>query len=159
VFGDFDAFQWMMYWGDRPAHGAHCRAHRPQLLRRYPRVKVVLTEMGTVWQPYTLRKGPRLAHGPQGEVGKNVDSTSRRTSSASTWSWRPTRRRTWRGCRRGRHRAHRVRIQLPLGEGLARPADYVGAQLSSFSEPQQQQIMRGNWTRPTDQPVRMRQLG
>ena len=25
VFGDFDAFQWMMYWGDRPAHGAHRR--------------------------------------------------------------------------------------------------------------------------------------
>ena len=25
VFGDFDAFQWMMYWGDRPVHGAHGR--------------------------------------------------------------------------------------------------------------------------------------
>ena len=57
VFGDFDAFQWMMYWGDRPAMELTAGVGPAQLLRPLSRTcKVCLSEQGTVWVPYTLRK-------------------------------------------------------------------------------------------------------
>ena len=56
VFGDFDAFQWVMYWGDRPAMELTAALILQNFFGRYPNIKVSLSEMGTVWLPYTLRK-------------------------------------------------------------------------------------------------------
>ena len=56
VFGDFDAFQWMMYWGDRPALELTAGLILHNFFGRFPNIKVCLSEMGTVWLPYTLRK-------------------------------------------------------------------------------------------------------
>ena len=56
VFGDFDAFQWMMYWGDRPAMELTAGLILHNFFGRFPNIKVCLSEMGTVWLPYTLRK-------------------------------------------------------------------------------------------------------
>src|SRR5579863_5559900 len=56
VFGDFDAFQWMMYWGDRPALEITGALILHNLFGRFPNIKVCLSEMGTVWLPYAMRK-------------------------------------------------------------------------------------------------------
>ena len=56
VFGDFDAFQWMMYWGDRPALELTAGLILHNFFGRFPNIKVCLSEMGTVWLPYTMRK-------------------------------------------------------------------------------------------------------
>ena len=56
VFGDFDAFQWVMYWGDRPAMEFTAGLIFHNFFGRYPNIRVCLSEMGTVWLPYTLRK-------------------------------------------------------------------------------------------------------
>ncbi|HLG66277.1 MAG TPA: amidohydrolase family protein, partial [Acidimicrobiales bacterium] len=56
TFGDFDAFQWMMYWGDRPAMELTAGLILHNFFGRFPNIKVCLSEMGTVWLPYTLRK-------------------------------------------------------------------------------------------------------
>ena len=56
VFGDFDAFQWMMYWGDRPAMEITAGLILHNFFGRFPNIKVCLSELGTVWLPYTMRK-------------------------------------------------------------------------------------------------------
>ena len=56
TFGQFDAFQWMMYWGDRPAMEFTAGTILHNLFGRFPNVKICLAEQGTVWLPYTLRK-------------------------------------------------------------------------------------------------------
>ena len=56
VFGDFDAFQWMMYWGDRPAMELTAALVLQNFFGRFPNIRVCLSEQGTVWLPYTLRK-------------------------------------------------------------------------------------------------------
>ena len=56
TFGGFDAFQWVMYWGDRPAMELTAGMILHNLFGRFPNVRVCLSEQGTVWLPYTLRK-------------------------------------------------------------------------------------------------------
>ena len=56
VFGDFDAFQWVTYWGDRPAMELTAGTILHNLFGRFPNIRICLAEQGTVWLPYTLRK-------------------------------------------------------------------------------------------------------
>jgi predicted TIM-barrel fold metal-dependent hydrolase len=53
---DFDALQWALYWGDRPAMETVASMIMHNLFGRHPRVRVCLSEQGTVWLPYILRK-------------------------------------------------------------------------------------------------------
>jgi predicted TIM-barrel fold metal-dependent hydrolase len=56
MLGDMDAFQWMMYYGDRPAYETVAAAILQGLFARFPNVKLLLSEQGTVWVPYIVRK-------------------------------------------------------------------------------------------------------
>ena len=56
VLGDFDALQWVLYWGDRPAMETVAAMVLHNLFGRFPNLKVCLSEQGTVWLPYILRK-------------------------------------------------------------------------------------------------------
>ena len=56
VFGDFNAFQWTNYWGDRPAMELTWALVLHNFFGRFPNMKVCLSEMGTVWVPYAVRK-------------------------------------------------------------------------------------------------------
>ncbi|MBW8826591.1 MAG: amidohydrolase family protein, partial [Acidobacteria bacterium] len=49
VFGDFDAFQWMHYWGDRTAMELTSALILHNFFGRFPNIKVCLSELGTVW--------------------------------------------------------------------------------------------------------------
>ena len=100
VFGDFDAFQWMMYWGDRPAMELTSALDPAQLLRPVPEHQGVPVGDGhRVAALHAAQDGPRVPDGPQGEVGRERPARprARRRSSASTSSWRRTRRRTCSG--------------------------------------------------------------
>ena len=148
VFGDFDAFQWMMYWGDRPAMELTAALILHNFFGRFPNIKVCLSEMGTVWLPYTLRK---MDHAfLMGRKAKwSRDRSPRPTTvgdlppalhrGALPRGERPA------GGRRDRDRAHRVRLRLPPRRGPRLPPPLRGLRSSaSFSEDERRQIMRDN---------------
>jgi len=56
ILGDMTAFQWVMYYGDRPAYELAAAAILQGFFNRFPNVKLLLSEQGTVWVPYFVRK-------------------------------------------------------------------------------------------------------
>jgi len=52
----FTAFQWFAYWGDRPMMELTAALIFHNLFSRFPNINVVLSEQGSVWVPYTVRK-------------------------------------------------------------------------------------------------------
>jgi predicted TIM-barrel fold metal-dependent hydrolase len=56
MLGDMNAFQWMMYYGDRPAYETVAAAILQGLFAKYPNIQLLLSEQGTVWVPYIVRK-------------------------------------------------------------------------------------------------------
>jgi predicted TIM-barrel fold metal-dependent hydrolase len=52
----FTAFQWFAYWGDRPVMELTAALIFHNLFTRFPKLRVVCSEQGSVWVPYTLRK-------------------------------------------------------------------------------------------------------
>lgn len=56
MLGDMGAFQWMMYYGDRPAYETVAAAILQGLFARFPNIHLLLSEQGTVWVPYIVRK-------------------------------------------------------------------------------------------------------
>ena len=56
MLGDMDAFQWVFYYGDRPAMETIGAAILQGWFARFPKMQLLLSEQGTVWLPYTIRK-------------------------------------------------------------------------------------------------------
>ena len=147
VFGDFDAFQWMMYWGDRPAMELTASLILHNFFGRYPNIHVCLSEQGTVWLPYTLRKmdhafllGRKAKWSDTGRLDRRPSEIFRQHFVVAPFPEENVQR-----------VVAEVGIEsiafgsdFPHGEGLAYPAQYAGAQLSSFSEADQRRIMRDN---------------
>jgi predicted TIM-barrel fold metal-dependent hydrolase len=147
VFGDFDAFQWMMYWGDRPAIELTSALILHNFFGRFPKMRVLLSEQGTVWLPYTLRKmdhafmmGRKAKWSETGRLDRRPSQIFRDHFVVAPFPEENVRR-----------VVDEVGIEsivfgsdFPHGEGLAYPSKYVGAQLSAFSEEEQRQIMRDN---------------
>jgi len=150
TFGDFDAFQWMMYWGDRPALELTSALILHNFFGRFPNMHVLLSEMGTVWLPYALRKadhaflmGRKAKWHPTGRLDARPSEVFRQHFIVAPYPEENVRR-----------VVDEVGIDpivfgsdFPHGEGLARPAEYVDAQLSGFTPDEQVQIMRGNMER------------
>ena len=94
MLGDMDAFQWVFYYGDRPAYETVGAAILQGWFARFPKMQLLLSEQGTVWAPYIIRK---LDHaflmGTQGHVGQ-ARRCARATTSSSTASSRRSPRRT-----------------------------------------------------------------
>jgi predicted TIM-barrel fold metal-dependent hydrolase len=147
VFGDFDAFQWVMYWGDRPAMELTAGLILHNFFGRYPNIKVCLSEMGTVWLPYTLRKmdhaflmGRKAKYSPTGRLDRRPSEIFRQHFIVAPYPEENV----------GRIVAE-IGIEpivfgsdFPHGEGLAYPDQYVGAQLNEFNADDQRKIMRDN---------------
>jgi predicted TIM-barrel fold metal-dependent hydrolase len=145
VFGDFDAFQWMMYWGDRPAMELTCAMILHNFFGRFPNMKVLLAEMGTVWLPYALRKadhaflmGRKAKWAENGRLDRRPSQIFRDHFVIAPYPEENVQR-----------VVAEVGIEpivfgsdFPHGEGLAHPHQYVDAQLASFSEADQKRIMR-----------------
>jgi predicted TIM-barrel fold metal-dependent hydrolase len=56
MLGDMNAFQWAFYYGDRPAMETVGAAILQGWFARFPKMQLLLSEQGTVWVPYTIRK-------------------------------------------------------------------------------------------------------
>lgn len=144
-FGDFNAFQWMQYWGDRPAIDLTSSLILQNFFGRYPNIRVLLSEMGTVWLSYTLRKcdhaffmGRKASFSHTGRLDRRPSEIFREHFVVAPYP---------------EENVERVVADVgiepivfgsdfPHGEGLAYPAGYVAAQLSKFSEADQRRIMR-----------------
>ena len=116
-FGDFDAFQWIMYWGDRPAMELTAGHDPAQPLRAVPEHPRVPLGAGHGLVPYTVRK---MDHAfLMGRKAKwRRRSTGGRARSSAALRGRPVPRGERRaGGRRGRDRADRVRLRLPPRRG------------------------------------------
>jgi predicted TIM-barrel fold metal-dependent hydrolase len=147
VFGDFDAFQWMMYWGDRPAMELTGGLILHNFFGRYPKIRVCLSEQGTVWLPYTLRKmdhafllGRKAKFSETGRLDRRPSQIFREHFIVAPFPEENVKR-----------VVAEVGIEpivfgsdFPHGEGLAFPHQYVSAQLANFSEEEQRRIMRDN---------------
>lgn len=144
VFGDFDAFQWVMYWGDRPAMELVAALVLHNFFGRFPDIRVCLAEQGTVWLPYILRKMDHAylmgRKARWGQLDERPSAVFRRHFVVAPFPEENVAR-----------VVHEVGIDpivfgsdFPHGEGLARPYQYVDTQLTSFSEDDQRRIMRDN---------------
>jgi predicted TIM-barrel fold metal-dependent hydrolase len=148
VFGDFDAFQWTMYWGDRPAMELTAGLILHNFFGRFPRMRVCLSEQGTVWLPYTLRKmdhafllGRRAKWAEGGRLAARPSEIFRRHFIVAPFPEENVQR-----------VVADVGIEpivfgsdFPHGEGLARPGEYAAAQLAGFSDADVKRIMRDNF--------------
>jgi predicted TIM-barrel fold metal-dependent hydrolase len=147
VFGKFDAFQWMMYWGDRPALELTAGLILHNFFGRFPNIRICLSEMGTVWVPYAIRKmdhaflmGRKIKYSDTGRLDRRPSAIFREHFLVAPFPEENV----------GRV-VDEIGIEpvvfgsdFPHGEGLAFPTEYVDAQLSSFSEEDQRRMMRDN---------------
>jgi predicted TIM-barrel fold metal-dependent hydrolase len=145
TFGDFDAFQWMMYWGDRPAMELTAALILHNFFGRFPKIRVLLAEMGTVWLPYALRKadhafmmGRKAKWAANGRLDRRPSDIFRQHFVIAPYP---------------EENVQRVVAEVgidpivfgsdfPHGEGLAYPGQYAAAQLTAFSDEDQRRIMR-----------------
>ena len=122
TFGQFSNFQWVMYWGDRPAMELTAGLILQDFFGRFPNIKVCLSEMGTVWVPYTTRQdGPLVHDGTQVRVREARSPAVADLPGALHRG--PVPRGERHACRcGGGDRADRVRFGLPArrGSGLSR---------------------------------------
>jgi predicted TIM-barrel fold metal-dependent hydrolase len=147
VLGGFDALQWVLYWCDRPAMETVTSMIMHGLFDRFPGIHVCLSEQGTPWLPYLLRK---LDHaylmGRETRWGK-LDRRPRQVF-CEHFIVAPF----------PEENVERVIAEVgiepivfgsdfPHGEGLAFPSQYVSAQLGSLAPDQVQAIMRDNLAR------------
>jgi predicted TIM-barrel fold metal-dependent hydrolase len=151
MLGDMDAFQWVFYYGDRPAYETVGAAILQGWFARFPKMQLLLSEQGTVWAPYIIRKldhaflmGRRATWGkltmrpsdyfkqhcfvapfPEENVDRVVESVGIEPIVFGS--------------------------DFPHGEGLPEPEMYLG-QLKNFSEDQVKTVMRDNLARFLDLP-------
>ncbi len=147
TFFDFDAFQWLNYWGDRPAMELTSALVLHNFFGRFPNMKVCLSEQGTVWVPYTIRKmdhafllGRKAKWSETGRLDRRPSEIFREHFVVAPFP---------------EENVERVVAEVgiepivfgsdfPHGEGLARPADYAQTQLASFAPEQVRWIMHDN---------------
>jgi predicted TIM-barrel fold metal-dependent hydrolase len=55
-YSDYNAFQWVSYWSDRPIMETVTAMMFHNLFGRFPNIKVLIAEFGTPWLPYLIRK-------------------------------------------------------------------------------------------------------
>lgn len=147
VFFEFNAFQWVNYWGDRPAMELTSALVLQNFFGRFPNMKVCLSEQGTVWVPYTVRKmdhaflmGRKASFSETGRLDQRPSEIFRQHFVVAPFPEENVRR-----------VVAEVGIEpivfgsdFPHGEGLAHPAAYADAQLADFSDEDVRTIMRDN---------------
>jgi predicted TIM-barrel fold metal-dependent hydrolase len=55
-YNELNGFQWMSYWSDRPIMETVSALMFHNLFGRFPNIRILIAEFGTVWVPYLLRK-------------------------------------------------------------------------------------------------------
>jgi predicted TIM-barrel fold metal-dependent hydrolase len=144
VFGDFDAFQWVMYWGDRPAMETVGAMVLHNLFGRFPNLRVCLSEQGTVWLPYIVRKMDHAflmgRRAKWGDLDRRPSEIFRERFVVAPFPEENVAR-----------VVEAVGVEpivfgsdFPHGEGLAWPKQYAETQLAGLPEETVRAIMRDN---------------
>jgi predicted TIM-barrel fold metal-dependent hydrolase len=145
-----DAFQWVFYYGDRPAMETIGAAILQGWFARFPNMKLLLSEQGTVWLPYVLRKMDHAflmgRKATWGTLDARPSDYFRRHCFVAPFPEENLDR-----------VVEAVGVDpivfgsdFPHGEGLPDPSVYLG-QLRNLTEEQSRAIMRGNLARFLDQ--------
>jgi predicted TIM-barrel fold metal-dependent hydrolase len=142
--GTFDAFQYVMYWSDRPAMELVAGLILHSFFERFPNIHVAFAEQGSVWVPYVVRK---MDHA----------FLLGRKAKWGTLSARPSEifRQHFLVAPYPEENVNRVisavgvepiafGSDFPHGEGLAFPAQYADTQLAGLPEADVKRIMRDN---------------
>jgi len=144
VLRDFGGLQWALFWGDRPAMDTVASLIMHNLFGRFPNVRVCLSEQGTVWLPYLLRKLDAtyfLGRGARfGKLDRRPSEIFRDHFVVAPFPEENVAR-----------VVKEVGIEpivfgsdFPHAEGLAFPSEYVAAQLGGLAQDQVLAIMRDN---------------
>ncbi len=147
VLGDFNALQYVLYWCDRPAMETVASMIVHGLFDRFSEIHVCLSEQGTTWLPYLLRK---LDHAflmgrkaKWGRMDRRPREIFREHFVVAPFP---------------EENVERVIAEVgvepivfgsdfPHGEGLAIPRQYASAQLGGLPDEQVEAIMSGNLAR------------
>jgi predicted TIM-barrel fold metal-dependent hydrolase len=152
TFGEMNAFQWVFYHGDRPAMETVGAAILQGWFTRFPNMQLLLSELGTVWVPYLLRKMDHaFLLGRRGTWAKLEQRPSDYFKQHCFVAPYPE------------ENVYRVRevtgidplvfgSDFPHGEGLPDPSLYLG-QIEKLSESDKLAMMRGNLARFLDRPA------
>jgi predicted TIM-barrel fold metal-dependent hydrolase len=152
MLGDMDAFQWVFYYGDRPAMETVAAAILQGWFERFPNMHLLLSEQGTVWLPYLLRKMDHaFLMGRRGTFAKLTRRPSETFKDHVVVAPFPE---------ENLHRVMEVTGPKPIvfgsdfphGEGLPDPMAYLG-QLQGLSDEDRRAVMRGNLARFLDLPA------
>jgi predicted TIM-barrel fold metal-dependent hydrolase len=146
MLGDMDAFQWVFYYGDRPAMETIGAAILQGWFQRFPNMKLLLSEQGTVWLPYTIRKMDHAfvmgRPATWGKLEKRPSDYFREHCFVAPFPEENVPR-----------VVEAVGVEpivfgsdFPHGEGLPEPTMYLG-QVATFSEQDRKAIMRDNLAR------------
>jgi hypothetical protein len=142
--GTFDAFQYVMYWSDRPAMELVAGLILHSFFERFPNIRVAFAEQGSVWVPYIVRKMDHAfllgRKAKWGQLRERPSQIFRRHFLVAPYP---------------EENVHRVisavgtdpiafGSDFPHGEGLAFPAKYADTQLSGLSDEDVKRIMRDN---------------
>jgi predicted TIM-barrel fold metal-dependent hydrolase len=140
----FSAFQWFAYWGDRPVMETVAAMIFHGLFQRHPNVKIALSEQGTVWLPYTLRKMDHAfmmgRRSPYAEIKERPSETFRRHFLVAPYPEEIVQR----PMDVVGDTCLTFGSDFPHAEGLADPAQYVEAVLQDLTDDQKRKIMRDN---------------
>jgi predicted TIM-barrel fold metal-dependent hydrolase len=152
MLGDMDAFQWVFYYGDRPAMETVGAAILQGWFERFPKMQLLLSEQGTVWLPYLIRKMDHAfmmgRRGTWAKLRKRPSEYFREHCFVAPFPEENVDR-----------VIDIVGVQpivfgsdFPHGEGLPEPTLYL-QQLKNLSDDDRFAIMRGNLARFLDQPA------
>jgi predicted TIM-barrel fold metal-dependent hydrolase len=145
-YSDFNGFQWVSYWGDRPIMETLTSMMYHNLFGRFPNINVLIAEFGTVWVPYILRKldhAMMLGRKPKwGALPGRPTSVFKERCVVAPYP------------EENIQRAIEVvgtdclvfGSDFPHSEGIPDPQQYV-LQLKDLEEPVQKKIMRDNLAR------------
>jgi len=143
MLGDMDAFQYLMFYGDRPAMETVAAAILQGFFARFPKIKLLIAEQGALWVPYLVRTmnnsffmGRRATWG---SLDKRPSDYFREHCFVAPWP---------------EENVDRVidavgidpivfGSDFPHGNGLPEPSIYL-SQLQNCSDAQVRAIMRGN---------------
>ena len=152
MLGDMDAFQWVFYYGDRPAMETVGAAILQGWFERFPKMQLLLSEQGTVWLPYLIRKMDHaFMMGRPGSFAKLTRRPSEYFKDHCFVAPFPE------------ENLQRV-IEIvgtkpivfgsdfPHGEGLPEPTMYL-SQVEKLTDEDRHAIMRGNLARFLDLPA------
>ena len=140
----FDAFQYIMYWSDRPAMELVAGLVLHSFFSRFPNIRVVHGRAGSVWVPYIVRKMDHaFLMGRKAKFGQLTERPSeifRRHFLVAPYPEENVQR-----------VISAVGIDpvvfgsdFPHGEGLAFPAEYANTQLAGMSDADVKRIIRDN---------------